>query len=76
MHENLIGLKVTDESTYQAYREAMMPILTRYGGGFRIDLDVALVRSPEGVEINRLFIIHFPDRKTQDAFFAILSHGH
>lgn len=69
--ENLVGLEVSDESSYQAYRDAMIPILTRYGGGFRYDFRVGeVLKSEVDTKINRLFIIHFPDRAKKEAFFA------
>jgi hypothetical protein len=53
-HENLVGLVVKEASGYQAYRKAMMPILARYGGGFRYDLEVSKVLTPkEGPAISR-----------------------
>lgn len=69
--ENLVGLDVSDDASYQAYREAMTPILTRYGGGFRYDFRVGeVLKSESDARINRLFIIHFPDRGAKDGFFA------
>ncbi len=69
--ENLVGLDVADEATYQSYREAMLPILNRYGGGFRYDFRVSeVLKSETDSEINRVFIIHFPDRAAKEAFFA------
>jgi uncharacterized protein (DUF1330 family) len=70
-HENLIGVEVTDSDGYRAYRDAMMPILARYGGGFRYDFEVARILSPEGgPAINRVFVIYFRDRAAKEAFFA------
>ena len=70
-YENLVGLDVADDAVYQSYREAMLPILTRYGGGFRYDFRVSeLLKSETNSEINRVFIIHFPDRAAKEAFFA------
>ncbi|MCR9140981.1 MAG: DUF1330 domain-containing protein [bacterium] len=71
-HETLVGLDITDDPVYQSYREAMIPILTRYGGGFRYDLRVSEVLKSESDagNINRLFIIYFPDRAAKDAFFS------
>ncbi|MEQ9365593.1 MAG: DUF1330 domain-containing protein [Leptospirales bacterium] len=70
-YESLIGLDVTDESRYQSYREAMLPILSRCGGGFRYDFRVGeVLKSETDSKINRLFLIHFPDRATKASFFA------
>lgn len=70
--ENLVGLDIADEATYQSYREAMLPILNRYGGGFRYDLRISeVLKAESGAQnINRVFIIHFPDRAAKEAFFA------
>lgn len=70
-HENLVGLHVTDESSYQRYREHMTPILSRYGGGFRYDFKIAeTLRSATPAVINRVFVISFPDAAAKVAFFA------
>ncbi len=69
--ENLVGLEVTDEAAYQKYREGMLPILARYGGGFRYDFRIAeTLKSEVDAKINRLFMIHFPDRASKDGFFG------
>ena len=69
--DRLVGLHVTDDEVYTAYREAMRPILDQYGGGFRYDFRVSDVLKSETAEpINRVFIIHFPDEASSDRFFA------
>jgi len=69
--ENLVALHVVDEKGYHAYREGMMPILTRYGGGFRYDFTVErTLKSAAAHPINRLFVITFPDRDAHARFFA------
>lgn len=71
MHETLVGLQVVDDDLYARYREAMTPILERYGGGFRLDFTVArTLRSDVPHEINRVFAIRFPDQARKEAFFA------
>ena len=71
MFERLVGLEVTDEASYATYRENMLPILENYGGGFRYDFRVSEVLKCESNEnINRLFIICFPDKESGEAFFA------
>jgi uncharacterized protein (DUF1330 family) len=71
MISNLVGLYVTNDEMYQSYREAMMPVLHRYGGGFGYDFKIAeTLRSETDAPINRVFTIHFPDQETQDAFFS------
>ncbi|MCZ6856513.1 MAG: hypothetical protein O7F70_00805 [Gemmatimonadetes bacterium] len=41
MIEILRGLNVADNDGYQAYRDAMFPLLERFGGGFRYDFTIA-----------------------------------
>ncbi len=70
MVERLMGLDVADDDGYQAYRDAMSPLLERIGGGFRYDFKVAkTLRNSAGHEIDRVFVIYFPDWLTQDRFF-------
>jgi uncharacterized protein (DUF1330 family) len=69
--EMLVGLDVADEAIYARYREAMTPILTRYGGGFRYDFEVSrTLRSEVDHRINRVFTIYFADEAARDGFFA------
>ena len=70
-HETLVGLHVTDDEMYSRYRAGMTPILTTFGGFFRYDFRIGEVLKKEvGEDINRLFIISFPDREARDAFFS------
>ncbi len=70
MIETLMGLDVSDDDGYQAYRDAMSPLLERIGGGFRYDFTIAkTLRNSAGHEINRVFIIYFPNRQARDRFF-------
>ncbi len=70
MIETLMGLDVADNDGYQAYRDAMSPLLERSGGGVRYDFTIAkILRDSAGHEINRVFVIYFPDRQAQDRFF-------
>jgi uncharacterized protein (DUF1330 family) len=66
----LFGLEVTDDAGYARYREAMTPILTRYGGAFGCDFVVARVLRGPNDRINRVFTITFPDAVTRERFFA------
>ena len=69
--EMLVGLQVNDDARYARYREAMAPILARFGGGFRYDFRVAeVLRQETESPINRVFTIHFADRACSDAFFS------
>jgi uncharacterized protein (DUF1330 family) len=71
MMDILIGLWVTDEQTYAAYRAHMMPLLSARGGSFGVDVRVAEVLTNPGAEpFNRLFTIRFPSREAHDEFFA------
>ena len=68
---HLVGLHVTDDDAYAAYRASMTPILERYGGGFGYDMRVSEVLRAETDEvINRVFTICFPDEPTAGAFFS------
>lgn len=70
-YEMTVGLLVTDPAMYAQYRREMRPLLERAGGAFRYDFDVARVlESKDGVEINRAFVLQFPDRSTKERFFA------
>ncbi|HEV7734996.1 MAG TPA: DUF1330 domain-containing protein [Candidatus Binatia bacterium] len=68
-HVRLVGLEVTDDDSYARYRAGMTPILESYGGAFGVDLLVAQVLKGDA-RINRVFSLSFPDRVTQDRFFA------
>lgn len=69
--ERLVGLYVTDDESYQAYRDAMTPILTARGGGFGYDFKVAeMLKSRTDAPINRVFTIYFPDEETLKGFFS------
>jgi uncharacterized protein (DUF1330 family) len=70
-YEMLMGLNVIDDAAYQAYREAMMPILEDHGGGFGYDFRVSeVLKSATDAPINRVFTIHFPDENSKNAFFS------
>ncbi len=70
MIETLMGLDVADNDGYQAYRDAISPLLERIGGGFRYDFTIAkTLRNSAGHEINRVFVIYFPNPQAQDRFF-------
>jgi len=70
-YELLVGLQVTDTKQYQAYREAMMPLLAQYGGGFRYDFSIdKTIRSASENVMNRVFTIHFKDKQSMQDFFV------
>ncbi len=69
--EMLVGLQVSDDQTYSQYREAMTPILKRFGGGFRFDFKIAeVLKNETDNPINRVFIIYFADKLNKDSFFS------
>ena len=71
MFERLVGLQVVNEEGYQAYREAMYPILQKHGGDFGYDFRVSeALRNPAGHPVNRVFTMHFPDEAASQAFFS------
>jgi len=70
-YERIMGLDVIDDQGYQAYREAMMPILQSFGGAFGFDFRVSeVLLSKTEDKINRLFTIDFPSQKHMDDFFV------
>lgn len=70
-HVTVWGLHVTDQEEYARYREAMTPILGRFGGSFGYDFVVGEVKKTEASHpINRVFTMRFPDAATSSAFFA------
>ena len=71
MFEITVGLLVVDHEKYAQYRAAIAPLLDAAGGRFRYDVEVArTLRSEAGHDVNRLFVIQFPDRSTKERFFA------
>ena len=71
MIEILVALDVADNDGYQAYRDAMAPLLKRMGGGFRYDFTIArTLKSAAEHPINRVFVIFFPDAEARDRFFG------
>ena len=70
-YEMTVGLMVADQELYARYRKEMRPLLERAGGAFRYDFEVARVlQSEDGVQINRAFVLQFPDRPSKERFFA------
>ena len=69
--ERLVGLQVIDEAGYQAYRDAMTPLLHACGGSFGYDFRIAeVLKSATPEPINRVFTLCFPSREVMDTFFA------
>ena len=70
-NEILVGLDILDNQEYTKYREAMIPILSKYGGEFTYDFKVSQVlRSQTKEKINRVFSICFPDILKMEGFFS------
>lgn len=69
--ETIVGLWVADQGQYARYRAEIAPLLEAAGGGFRYDFEVArTLKSEAGQDINRLFVLRFPDRAGKEQFFA------
>ena len=68
--EMTVGLFVVDHERYADYRSAIAPLLEGSGARFRYDFEVARTLKTEGShDINRIFVIQFPDRTTKERFF-------
>lgn len=70
-YEIHVGLRVSDESGYQRYRDGMTPLLEGVGGYFRYDMRVnELIKGDADEPFNRVFVISFPDQQTKEDYFA------
>jgi uncharacterized protein (DUF1330 family) len=71
MFEMTVGLLVADKEKYALYRAEIRPLLEAAGGSFRYDFEVArTLKSEVGHDINRLFVLRFPDRGAKEHFFT------
>jgi uncharacterized protein (DUF1330 family) len=69
--ELTVGLMVADQDLYTQYRAEMGPLLESVGGRFRYDFDVSrTLKSEVTHEINRVFVLSFPDRASRQRFFS------
>jgi len=69
--EMTVALTVTDDKVYEDYRNAMRPLLEKFGSGFRFDFVVSKVLiSASELSINRVFAIYFKDRSAKEEFFS------
>jgi uncharacterized protein (DUF1330 family) len=69
--EMIVGLLVADHQKYAQYRAEIAPLLEAAGGGFRYDFEIArTLKSEADQEINRVFVLQFPDRASKESFFA------
>jgi uncharacterized protein (DUF1330 family) len=63
-------LLVADQDKYARYRAEIAPLLEATGGAFRYDFEISrTLKSEAGHDINRLFILRFPDRDAKERFF-------
>ena len=66
-----VGLLVADQEKYTLYRAEIAPLLEANGGAFHYDFEVAkTLKSAAGHDINRLFVLRFPDREAKERFFT------
>lgn len=69
--EMLVGLNVTNDNSYQSYRDEMTPILKEFGGEFGYDFKISKVlKSQTEAPINRVFTIYFPSENSMNEFFS------
>jgi uncharacterized protein (DUF1330 family) len=69
--EKIVGLLVVDHEKYAQYRKEIAPLLKAAGGRFLYDFEIArTLKSEADHDINRLFVIQFPDQATQERFFS------
>jgi uncharacterized protein (DUF1330 family) len=69
--ELIMGLFVFDHAKYAAYRAEIAPLLKVAGARFLYDAEVArMLKSEAGHDINRLFVLQFPDRAGKERFFS------
>ena len=70
-YEMTVGLYVDDNGKYAQYRAGIAPLLQAAGGKFRYDFDIArTLKGEAGHDINRLFVLQFPDRDAKERFFS------
>ena len=70
-YEMTCGLLVVDGAIYSQYRAEIAPLLRAVSGAFRFDFEIArTLKSEVDHEINRLFLLRFPDREAKERFFA------
>lgn len=69
--EMTVGLFIVDHEKYAQYRTEIAPLLEAAGGRFRYDFEIARTLQSEAAhDINRLFVIQFPDRAGKERFFS------
>jgi uncharacterized protein (DUF1330 family) len=66
-----VALLVADQDRYAQYRAEIATLLKAAGGAFRYDFEIArTLKSEAGHDINRVFLLRFPDREAKERFFA------
>jgi len=69
--EMTVGLFVVDHREYTQYRKEIARLLESAEARFRYDFEVArTLKTETGHDINRLFVIEFPDRAGKERFFT------
>ena len=69
--EMTVALLVQDQEMYAQYRREIRPLLENAGAAFRYDFAVSgVLKSEAAHDINRVFILRFPDRTAKEGFFA------
>jgi len=70
-YELTLGLLVVDTAIYAQYRAEIAPLLRAEAAAFRFDFEIArTLKSEADHEINRLFLLRFPDRAAKERFFT------
>src|SRR3954471_10334448 len=70
-YEMTVGLLVRDHETYAQYRASIARLLQAAGAWFRYDFEVSrTLKGEAGHEINRVFVLRFPDQAAKERFFA------
>jgi uncharacterized protein (DUF1330 family) len=69
--EMTVGLFVIDQEKYAQYRAEIASLVDAAGARFRYDFEVArTLKSEADHDVNRVFVIQFPDRASKERFFA------
>jgi len=69
--EMTVGLLVVDREKYAQYRTEIAPLLEAARSRFRYDFEVVrTLKSEASYNVNRLFVIQFPDRASKERFFT------
>ena len=70
-YELVVGLQVDDKEMYSRYREEIAPLLRAADAQFRYDFEVGqTLKNSSDHQINRIFVLAFPDAEAKARFFA------